>query len=84
MTYWEPPIDPPDDPLETPCEKLVDYFASRDILHVTKWDVEDAMYRLSSMADIPRGIVRISDRELEELTDWINIDLADIFAEDAA
>lgn len=84
MMPWEPPIDPPDDPLETPCEKLVSYFAGRDILHVTEWDVEDAMYRLSIMTDIPRGIVRISDRELEELTDWINADLADIFAEDAA
>ncbi len=84
MMPWEPPIDPPDDPLETPCEKLVSYFAGRDILHVTKCDVEDAMYRLSILADIPRGIVRISERELEELTDWINADLADIFEEDAA
>lgn len=82
-TYWEPPIDPPEDPLETPTEKLTDYFCEADIRQVGEVDVEEAMHDLHILYDHDLGEPKLTQREIEDLTYYINERLKDLF-EDVA
>lgn len=69
---WEPPINPPDDPLETPIEILTDHFIEQETRRVSEVDVEEAMGDLNILFNRDIGETTCTPGELEAVTQAVN------------